>query len=85
MFYQAKTTKVTSRVISKLYPEDAMTERTCKRWFSKLREGDRSLQELPRTGCPQILYRQSLNAAVDADTGMTSRNRQSSYDAASEQ
>ena len=39
----------------------------------KFREADRSLQDLPRTGRSQILDRQSLKAAVDADSGMTSR------------
>ena len=32
-----------TRVISELYPEIGMTERTCERWFAKFREGDRSL------------------------------------------
>ena len=43
-----------------------MTERTRERWFAKFREGGRSLQDLPRSG-------ESLNAAVDAHFGVTSR------------
>ena len=39
----------------------------------QVREDDRSLQDLPRTGRLQILDRQSLKAAVDADSGVTSR------------
>ena len=73
MFDQGKSTKEATRVISELYPEDAMTERTCERWFAKFREGDLSLQDLPRSGRPQILDHQSLKAAVDADSGVTSR------------
>ena len=69
MFDQSKSTKEASE----LYPEDAMTERPCERWFAKFREGDRSLQDLPRSGRPQILDRQSLKAAVDAHSGVTSR------------
>ena len=46
--------------------ELTMTKRTCERWFSKFREGERSLQDLLRSGRPQILDRQSLKAAVDA-------------------
>ena len=53
--------------------KDAMTERTFERWFAKFREGDRSLQDLPRSGRPQILDRQSLKAAIDAHSGVTSR------------
>ena len=57
MFDQGKSTKEASKVISELCPEDAMTERTCERWFAKFGEGDRSLQYLPRRGRPQILER----------------------------
>ena len=81
MFDQGKSTKEASRVISELYPEDAMTERTCERWFAIFREGDRSLQDLPRSGRSQILDRQYLKAAFDAQAG----NWQSSSDAVSEQ
>ena len=49
MFDQDKSTKEASRLISELYPEDVMTERTCERWFAKFREGDRSLQDLKVT------------------------------------
>ena len=73
MFDQGKSTKETTQVISDLYPADAVTERNCARWFAKFRAGDRSLQELPRNGRPQILDRQSLKAAVDADSSVTSR------------
>ena len=65
MLCQVKNTKKATRVISELYPDDAMTERTCERWFAKFRKGDRSRQDLPRTGRPQIFDRQSLKAAVD--------------------
>ena len=73
MFDQGKSTKEASRVISELYPKDAMIERTCERWFAKFREGDRSLQDLSRSGRHQILDRESLKAAVYAHSGMTSR------------
>ena len=73
MLDQGKRTKEATRVISELYPEDAMTERTCERWFAKFREDDRSLQDLPHSERPQILDCQSLKAAVDADSGVTSR------------
>ena len=73
MFDLGKSTKEATRIISELYPEDAMTERTCVRWFAKFRKGDRSLQDLPRSGRPQIIDLQSLKAVVDADSGVTSR------------
>ena len=72
MFDQGKNTKETS-FISELYPEDAMTERTCEPWFAKFRGGDRSLQSIPRTGRLQTLDRQYLKATVDSDSGVTNR------------
>jgi [histone H3]-lysine36 N-dimethyltransferase SETMAR len=59
--------------MSDLYPADAVTERNCAQWFAKFRAGDRSHQDLPRSGRPQILDCQSLKAAVDADSSVTSR------------
>ena len=73
MFEQVKNTKEVTRVISELFPENTMTERTCERLFAKFREGDMSLQGLPRTGRPEILDRQSLKVFLDADSGVTSR------------
>ncbi len=73
MFDQGKSPKETTQVISDLYPLDAVTERNCARWFAKFRAGDRSLQDLPRSRRPQILDRQSLKAAVDADPSVTCR------------
>ena len=59
---RAKTPKK-SRGLQANYQEDAMAEWTCEPRCAKFIEGYRSLQNLPRTGRPQILYRQSLNAA----------------------
>ena len=73
MFDQGINTKEAKLVISELYPEDAVTEQTCKRWFVNIREGNRSLQDLPLTGRPQILDNQSLKAAVDADSSVTNQ------------
>ena len=47
MFDQGKNTKEATRVISELYPEDAMTERTFKRWFAK----PENATDLSRTSC----------------------------------
>ena len=52
MLEQGLIIKEAKRVISELYPEDSMTERTYQRWFSKFREGERPLQDLTR---PRIL------------------------------
>ena len=73
LFDQVKNIKEATLVISELYPEDAMTEWTCKNWFAKFKEGYRSLQNLPRTGRPQIYDLQSLKADVDNDLGVTSQ------------
>ena len=57
MFDQGKNTKEDMRVISELYSEYTMTERNRERWFAKLRECDRSLQDLSRTGRSHIFDR----------------------------
>ena len=30
----------------------AVADRTCRDWFKRFREGDRSLEDRPRSGCP---------------------------------
>ena len=50
-----------------------MAEQTFKRCFAKSREVDRSLQDHSLTGRLQILERQYLNLAVDADSDVKSR------------
>ena len=40
------TKEAKPRWLSDLYPENAITERICERWFAKFREGDRSLRDL---------------------------------------
>ena len=70
---QGINTKKATRILSEVYPEDSMTERNYQRWFAKFREGDGSLQDIARTGRPLILVSQSLKAAVDADSGVTSQ------------
>ena len=72
MFDQGQNTKEATGVISKLCPEDPMTELTCERLFSKFREGDRSLQDLPCNARPKIFDRKFLKDAVETDSGVTS-------------
>ena len=48
IFDQGKNSKEATRVISELYPEDAITKRTCERWFAKFRKGHWSLSRTSR-------------------------------------
>lgn len=66
--------------IRETYGEDAMSDSNCRKWFARFRDGDRSLQDLPREGRPKILDREKLKAAVDADPFMTTRELQHMFD-----
>ena len=71
-FNQGKNITVATRFICELYPEDAMTQQTLSYQARTVvcqiqQKGDWSLLDLPRTGLPQILDRQSFKTAEDAD------------------
>lgn len=43
-----------------IFGKDAVSYATCKRLFQKFREGDFSLEDLPRTGAPLIVDREEI-------------------------
>ena len=59
--------------ICQVYGIDAVTERTCRRWFAKFREGDRSLEDEPRSGRPSTTPVEALLQLVQQEPKLTSR------------
>ena len=50
-----------------------VNERTCRRWFSRFKKGDFSLKDEPREGRPKGLNSEELQAAVDENPTITTR------------
>ena len=47
-FKKGKNTTETPKKICAVYGADAVTDRTCQKWFSKFHAGDFSLADAPR-------------------------------------
>ena len=45
----------TDRKINQEFDSDSVNERTVRRWFSKFRSGDFSLEDEPRNGRPTVI------------------------------
>lgn len=72
-FDQGRSAAQAARNLQSTYGEDAMSERSCQVWFSRFKEGDRSLQDLSREGRPKMIDHSELKAAVNADPYLSSR------------
>lgn len=59
--------------ICKVYGEDAVTKRTCNRWFERFRSGERSLEDEPRSGRPSEIDNEELNSELKTNPRQTTR------------
>ncbi|GFY45935.1 histone-lysine N-methyltransferase SETMAR [Trichonephila inaurata madagascariensis] len=57
-----------SRRTCQAFGDSVVNERTTRHWFQKLRSGDLSLYDKARTGRPQALDDEALQAAIQEDS-----------------
>lgn len=70
MFYEFKLGHSAAecfRNICKAFGEEAVTERTCQRWFHRFRSGDESLEDEEREGRPSLVDEEALKECIEAD------------------
>lgn len=67
MFKLGKTPAETKEWICSAYGEDAVGASTCREWFAKFRSGDLDLNDKPRSGRPQEMDTDDLQALLDED------------------
>ncbi|GFS62128.1 histone-lysine N-methyltransferase SETMAR [Trichonephila clavipes] len=60
-----------SRRICQAFGDSAVNERTTRHWFQKLRSRDLSLCDKARTGRPQALDDEALQASIEEDSSQT--------------
>lgn len=72
-FLKRSSASATAKSIQKTYGDGVVTERTCRRWFSRFKNGNYNLQDESRVGRPRGLDSDKLKAAVDANPTVTIR------------
>ena len=54
-------------ILVKVYGEHALAERTCQKWFVRLKSGDFGLEDEERPGQAKIFEDEELEALLDED------------------
>jgi hypothetical protein len=80
---QAHSAAEAARNIRKIYGANSLSDSNCRKWFSRFKEGDRGLQDLPREGRPKILDHQALKSVVDENPYLTTRELESMFECCS--
>jgi [histone H3]-lysine36 N-dimethyltransferase SETMAR len=57
--------------IQNIYGKDSTSERDCRKWFKRFKEGDYNLEDKPRIGRPSTVNEEQLEAVRKADTRQT--------------
>lgn len=72
-FRKGKNATQTQKKICAVYGEDAVTDRTCQKWFSKFKAGDFSVQDSDRTGRPSTVNDEHIVALIQKRQCRTTR------------
>ena len=70
---KVKNATETQKKICAAYGEDAVTDRTCQKWFAKFRAGDFSLADAPRLGRPVEVDSDQIETLIENTEHYTMR------------
>lgn len=79
-FRQGTSAAETSRKLCDVVGRDAVTERTCARWFEKFRSGSFGLEDAPRSGRPRRVFKDALHRTVNENPTATAREMAAHFD-----
>lgn len=69
-FHQGKKATDATSSINSVYPE-ALDVRTCQRWFSRFKDGNFDLDDLPRSGRPSDVNEDMIKEIIEEDPHQT--------------
>jgi histone-lysine N-methyltransferase SETMAR len=72
-FQLGNNASVAARNISAALGQGTVTERTCRRWFERFRQGDISLEDHPRSGRPLECDVERLQMLIEDNPRLTTR------------
>ena len=66
-FDQGSSARAACHKIREIYGSNGLGETQCKIWFDRFRNGDRSLQDLPKSGRPSVVDNEVLRQLIESD------------------
>ena len=70
-FDQGSSARAACHKIREIYGSNGLGETQCKIWFDRFRNGDRSLQDLPKSGRPYVVDNEVLRQLIESDPKQT--------------
>lgn len=80
-FRRGRNAVQTVKSVCSVFGDDAVSERTCQRWFAKFRSGSFDLSDEPRSGRPSVVDRDALKASIEANPSVTTRELEKEHTA----
>ena len=72
-FRQGKNATIATEAICSVYGENALNVRVCQKWFARFRSGNFDLEDQERSGRPQELDTDELEALLEEDPRQSTR------------
>ncbi|CAF2993361.1 unnamed protein product [Rotaria socialis] len=72
-FHLGNNARVAGRTICATVSEGTVADRTCRDWFKRFRDGDISLEDRPRSGCPLESDIDRLKIVIEHNLRFTTR------------
>ena len=70
-FNLKKSAAEAHRLLLKTYSEAALSERSCREWFQKFKNGEFDIEDKERSGRPKVYEAAELEALLDQDSCQT--------------
>ena len=67
-FNLKKSSAETHRLLVEIYGEAALSERSCREWFQKFKDGEFDIEDKQRSGRPKVYEDEELEALLDQDS-----------------
>ncbi|EFN77728.1 Histone-lysine N-methyltransferase SETMAR, partial [Harpegnathos saltator] len=70
-FNWKKSAAEVHRMLVEVYGDAAPTDKSCREWFRRFKDGDYSVEERPRSGQPKKFEDKELEALLEKDQSQT--------------
>lgn len=70
-FHRGKTAAETTKILCEAYGNNVVSERTCRGWFVRFRNGDFDVSDRLRSGRPETIKDDRLQALLDKNSAQT--------------